>query len=106
MLPQPSRVDKAEVRGRETLAVVPSMKSFLAVLILGAGASAQAIGPTQRPPQDLRQALQQYQPGGRTPAPRQLTPDERAELRRQLADQGQGQEQEREQEQGKGRKRR
>ena len=52
---------------------------------------AQAIGPTQRPPQDLRQALQQYQPGERAPVPRQLTAGERAELRRQLADQGQGQ---------------
>jgi hypothetical protein len=36
--------------------------------------------------QGLRQVLQQYHPGGPSPA-RQLTPQERAELRRQLAEQ-------------------
>lgn len=83
MLPQPWRIDKAEVDRRETLAVVLVMKSFFPALGLAA-ASAAAAQPGV--PQDLRQTLQQYQPRSVQAAPRQLTPGERAELRRQLAD--------------------
>jgi hypothetical protein len=38
---------------------------------------------------DLRQSLRQYHPE-RTAAPRELTPHERAELRRQLSEQSAG----------------
>ncbi len=63
---------------------------FALVLALG-GLAAQAApqrqeAPKPEPPRDLREALQQYHPGGGgTPALRQLTPEERAELRRQLS---------------------
>jgi len=43
--------------------------------------------PAARVP-DLREVLQQYHPGSAA-APRQLTPEERAELRRQLSISGQ-----------------
>jgi hypothetical protein len=88
MLPQPWAVHKREVRAHETLGVVLSMTRSPVLLILALAASAGASGAPGRPPQDLRQALQQYQPA-KPPAPRQLSPGERAELRRQLADQGQ-----------------
>ena len=39
--------------------------------------------PQPRPQQDLRQSLHQFRQDG-SPAPRQLSPGERAELRRQL----------------------
>lgn len=45
--------------------------------------------PPAPPPPDLRQALQQFRPEANpvpTPAPRQLTPAERAQLRRQLSE--------------------
>jgi hypothetical protein len=60
------------------------MKSLAALLAAVSVASAAA--PTQsRPPVDLRQTLQQYHPGS-VAAPRQLSPDERAQLRRQLTE--------------------
>jgi hypothetical protein len=61
------------------------MKYFLAVLAAAtcAGAWAQA---AQRVV-DLRQVLQQYHPASAPqPQPHQLTSDERAQLRRQLAE--------------------
>lgn len=61
------------------------MKYFLAVLAVAACAPGWA-QPAQRVP-DLRRALEQYHPASAPlPQPRQLTPDERAQLRRQLAD--------------------
>ena len=60
------------------------MKSLAAVLAL-ASLSAAAAPPEQRPAPDLRQSLRQYDRPG-TAAPRQLTPVERAELRRQLTE--------------------
>ena len=60
------------------------MKSLAAVLAL-ASLSAAAAPPEQRPVHDLRQSLRQYHTAG-TAAPRQLTPVERAELRRQLTE--------------------
>lgn len=59
------------------------MKSLAAVLAL-ASLAAAAAPPEQRPVQDLRQSLRQYTAG--TAAPRQLTPVERAELRRQITE--------------------
>jgi hypothetical protein len=58
------------------------MKCLAAVFAI-ASLSAGAAPPEQRPVQDLRQSLRQYHTAG-TAAPRQLTPVERAELRRQL----------------------
>ena len=59
-------------------------------------ASAAAYAPPPTPPPapaaavvDLRQALQQYRRDS-SATPRQLTPVERAELRRQLTEYGQG----------------
>jgi len=56
--------------------------------ILAAGAALIAVsshaGPPARPLPDLRQVLLQLPPG--PPAPRQLNPEERAQLRRQLSE--------------------
>ena len=61
------------------------MKYFLAALAMGACALAAA-QPAQRVT-DLRRVLEQYHPASAPlPQPRQLTPEERAQLRRQLAD--------------------
>jgi hypothetical protein len=64
---------------------------YLACAILACVGAAGA-APASQPPQPqppLRQALQQYQPGTTTrPAPRELTEQERAELRRQLVEYG------------------
>ena len=60
------------------------MTSLAAVLAF-ASLSAAAAPPEQRPVPDLRQSLRQYHTLG-TAAPRQLTPVERAELRRQLTE--------------------
>ena len=62
------------------------MKYLAAALALAcAGAGAAPARPD--PAAGLRQALQQYHPE-RSPAPRQLSAGERAELRRQLSEQG------------------
>jgi DNA-binding GntR family transcriptional regulator len=64
------------------------MKTFL-LLLAGACAGCWAAPqPPARPAADLRESLQQVRPGGARPAPRQLTPAELAQLRRQLADFG------------------
>jgi hypothetical protein len=64
---------------------------YLAVTALAlagaAAAAAQQSEPPAVPPADLRQALQQFQ-RATVPAPRQLSPNERAELRRQLSEYG------------------
>lgn len=64
------------------------MKYLAAVLLCWTGAQAApplpALHPAPAP--GLRQALEQFQPGGGLPPPRQLTPGERAELRRQLSE--------------------
>ena len=67
------------------------MKYLAAVLLCWTGA--QAAPPVQALPQTptpgLRQAVEQFHPGSGLPPPRQLTPVERAELRRQLSEFGQ-----------------
>ncbi|MDB5858687.1 MAG: hypothetical protein JWQ76_2376 [Ramlibacter sp.] len=61
------------------------MKYILAVLAAAACVVASA-QPAQRVA-DLRRVLEQYHPASAPhPQPRQLTPEERAQLRRQLAD--------------------
>ena len=61
------------------------MKYLAACWVLGCAAAASAAPQPQDIPQrDLRQVLQQYQLGPKPPPPRELTPTERAELRRQL----------------------
>ena len=57
------------------------MKYLAAALAFASAAAAAA--PGSQPPADLRRTLQQYHPT-RSPAPRELSPVERAELRRQL----------------------
>lgn len=65
------------------------MKYLAAALALAcAGAGAAPVRPD--PAAGLRRALQQYHPE-RSPAPRQLSAGERAELRRQIAEQGSSQ---------------
>ena len=64
------------------------LPAVLALASLGAWAAPPQLGGTQpqpqpRPQPDLRQTLHQFGQGG-APAPRQLSPGERAELRRQL----------------------
>jgi hypothetical protein len=64
------------------------MKKFLAVLAAAVCAGACAAQPVQRVA-DLRRVLEQYHPASapRTEAPpRELSAEERAQLRRQLAD--------------------
>jgi hypothetical protein len=56
------------------------MKYLAAALAFASAAAAAAPGSQ---PADLRRVLQQYHPT-RGPAPRELSPVERAELRRQL----------------------
>ena len=55
---------------------------YLAAALAFASAAAVA-APGSPAPADLRRTLQQYHPT-RSPAPRELSPGERAELRRQL----------------------
>jgi hypothetical protein len=65
-----------------------TMKYLVAVLLSWTGAQA---APPQAPPPPtpgLRQALEQFHPGGGIPQ-RELSPIERAELRRQLSEFGQ-----------------
>jgi hypothetical protein len=61
------------------------MKSFAVALIALAGLAAGAT-PPPRDGADLRRLLAQSRQGSAPPAPRQLSPDQRAELRRQLGD--------------------
>jgi hypothetical protein len=60
---------------------------YLAAALALAGAAASAAPPLNPalPPADLRQALRQYDRDGGA-SPRQLSPVERAELRRQLSE--------------------
>lgn len=93
MLPRPWRVDKGEVNAGRAAAFNQGMKYLAAAL--GLACAAQAAPPVQpvsapMPPEpDLRQSLRQYHPD-RTATPRELTPIERAELRRQLSEQSGG----------------
>ena len=61
------------------------MKYSACVLLACAAAAARA-APAEAPQQQpaLRQALQQSHPATTPPPPRELSPQERAELRRQL----------------------
>ena len=75
--------------------VVLLLMKYLAVAF-GLASSAASAAPLALPPApapavivDLRQALQQYHRDS-SAAPRQLSPVERAELRRQLTEYGQG----------------
>jgi hypothetical protein len=90
MLPQSRRLDKRYVNVPAALAFNPCMKYLAAVVLALPWMAIQAAPPPPvwapaPPPPDLRQAVQQYHPGGAA-APRQLTPAERAELRKQLTD--------------------
>ena len=58
---------------------------YLAAALASVGLAAAAAPPPHRPGADLRQAVRQYDPGSST-APRQLTAEERAQLRKQLTD--------------------
>ncbi len=62
------------------------MKYLVAALAIASAAASAA--PGSQSPADLRRTLQQYH-ATRSPAPRELSPGERAELRRQLSDYGQ-----------------
>ena len=67
------------------------MKSSVAVLALAcAAAGAAPKPPPQRPAPGLRQVVEQYDAVRKTAPPRQLSPAERAELRRQVIEYGQG----------------
>jgi hypothetical protein len=60
------------------------MKYLVAVLAVACGAAgADPATPARKAP-DLRQAVRQYHPGTVPAAPRQLSPTERALLRKQL----------------------
>lgn len=61
------------------------MKYPVAILALACAGAAGARTAPPPPPADLRQALQQYHPAT-VPVPRQLTPTERAMLRKQLGE--------------------
>lgn len=58
---------------------------YLGAVVAFASVAAAAAPPSQRQEADLRRVLQQYHSVS-TPPPRQLTPVERAELRRQLSE--------------------
>lgn len=63
------------------------MKQYSVLLVLAAASAcvgAQGFAPTPRVA-DLRTVLRQGAPAGQAVKPRQLSPEERAELRRQLA---------------------
>ena len=62
------------------------MKYLAAALAIASAAASAA--PAAQSPADLRRTLKQYHPT-RSPAPRELSPGERAELRRQLSEHGQ-----------------
>jgi len=92
MLPRPRRLDKRYVNVPAALAFNPCMKYLAAAVPALAWLAVQAAPmtpswPPAPPPPDLRQAVQQYHPGS-VAVPRQLSPAERAELRRQLTDYG------------------
>lgn len=59
------------------------MKDLVAALAGASIGSAPAVPPAQPPP-PLRQAVQAYRPGA-VPPPRELSPDQRAQLRRELS---------------------
>lgn len=62
------------------------MKYFPVVFLAASAALAQAVPPQPPPPlPHLRLTLRQYHPGA-TQVPRRLSADERAELRRQIAE--------------------
>jgi hypothetical protein len=69
-----------------------AMQQFhLAIVLLALSGPAAAEGFAPRPSvADLRTLLRDGMPVGKPVAPRQLTPQERAELRRQLAREAQG----------------
>jgi len=61
------------------------MKQYAAALLALASLAAAASPPAQSGA-DLRRLLTQEGQGAAAPAPRQLSPDQRAELRRQLSE--------------------
>jgi hypothetical protein len=89
MLPQQWGGDKRHVNAAARGTFSWGMKSITCAIVVCAGAAGAA---PARPPQPesppLRQTLQQYHPGATAPRPRELTPVERAELRRQLVEYG------------------
>jgi hypothetical protein len=65
-----------------------AIPAVLAFATLAATAGQDPPPETRQPPADLRRTVQHYD-SGRAPVPRELTPAERAELRRQLSEFGQ-----------------
>jgi hypothetical protein len=65
------------------------MKTCVVLVLAAVFQHAAHAQPPRERGGDLRRAVQQYHPAG-APAPRQLTPVERAELRRQLSELGRG----------------
>jgi hypothetical protein len=61
------------------------MKSYAVAMLALASLAAQATPPAHNGA-DLRRLLTQTSQGAPAPTPRQLSPDQRAELRRQLGD--------------------
>jgi hypothetical protein len=97
MLPGQGPIDKSCVNPEAGPPFYLSMKSVFAILLVLGSFAAQAApqpqsapGPAPASPRvpELRQALQQYHPGSAAAAPRHLTAEQRAELRRQLSEFG------------------
>jgi hypothetical protein len=65
--------------------VIPAV---LALATIAAAAGQEPQPDSRQPPADLRRTVQHYD-SGRPAMPRELTPAERAELRRQLSEFGQ-----------------
>jgi hypothetical protein len=64
-----------------------AIPAVLAFATIAAAAGQESQQESRQPPADLRRTVQHYD-SGRPPAPRELTPAERAELRRQLSEYG------------------
>jgi hypothetical protein len=92
MLPHAASVHQAHVNAAVGLPLNGNMHKFhIAIVLLALGGSACAEGFAQPPAMaDLRSLLRDGMPAGKPVAPRQLSAEERAELRRQLAREAQG----------------
>jgi hypothetical protein len=96
MLPGPAAIDKRLVNLDGARPFYWDMKSVFASLLVLASMASQAAPQPQSAPRavpaeahvpELREALQQYHPGSAA-APRKLTAEQRATLRRQLSEFG------------------
>lgn len=89
MLPQQERSDTGDVNATWARPFNTGMKYLAAAFALACAGAAVAAAPAPAPqpqPPDLRRLLRQYDPASTKAPPRQLSPRERAELRRQLGD--------------------